>query len=98
MGKVKDKKIDHENCKKYDNRRENLRYVNNSTNGFNSDSQCNNTSGKVGVSYHVKNNCWTAQIRKNWKQIYLGSFKKYEDAVQARKQAEVEYFGELKKI
>jgi len=55
-----------------------------------------NTSGCVGVCWNKEHNAWKAQIgytqdRKK-KTKHLGYFKKYEDAVVARKQAESDYF------
>lgn len=88
-------KVDHINRNKQDNRKNNLRLVSNSLNGFNINKQINNTSGKTGVSYLKKNNCYTAYIGYQNETIYLGSFKDYNDAVRARKQAEMKYYGEL---
>ena len=87
--------VDHINRNKRDNRKNNLRLVNRSMNSFNIPKQTNNTSGKTGVSFNKKNNNYMAYIGYNNKQIYLGSFFKYEDAVRAREKAEIKYFGEL---
>lgn len=51
----------------------------------------NNTSGVTGVSLGVNPKKWVAQIRVNKKQIHLGSFDNKEEAVKARKEAEIEY-------
>ena len=88
-------KVDHINRNKQDNRKNNLRLVSNSLNGFNINKQINNTSGKTGVSYLKKNNCYTAYIGYQNETIYLGCFKDYNDAVSARKKAEMKYYGEL---
>ena len=64
-------------------------------NGFNCNLASNNTSGKTGVSYNKKNSNYVAYIKVDYKQIYLGSFQSKEDAVKARKAAELKYFGEL---
>lgn len=88
-------KIDHINRNKKDNRKSNLRIVSNSMNGFNCNLASNNTSGKTGVSYNKKNSNYVAYIKVDYKQIYLGSFQSKEDAVKARKAAELKYFGEL---
>jgi hypothetical protein len=45
------------------------------------------TSGVVGVSFHKGNNRWTAKIGKS---THLGSFATKEEAIAARKKAEVE--------
>lgn len=95
LGSQDNLKIDHINRNKKDNRKSNLRIVNNSMNGFNCNLASNNTSGKTGVSYHKKNNTYMAYIHVNYKRIYLGSFQNKEDAIKARKAAELKYFGEL---
>jgi hypothetical protein len=71
FGRHKNKIIDHINRKKYDNRRENIRIIISSLNGFNTDLQVNNTSGKSGVSYHKKNNCWVSSIKYNYKTTFI---------------------------
>lgn len=93
---VNDKKIqvDHINHKKLDNRRYNLRIVNNSKNQMNRELMSNNNSGCAGVCWHTRDNIWEAHITVNYKQIYLGRFTDFDDAVQARKEAEKIYFGE----
>lgn len=53
----------------------------------------NNTSGCKGVSFRPQRNKWRAYIKFQRKDIFLGNFDKYEDAVEARKIAEIEYFG-----
>ena len=44
----------------------------------------NNTSGYVGVIWHIRNKKWKASIRFKYKIIYIGSFLTIEEAVQAR--------------
>ena len=53
----------------------------------------NNTSGCRGVSFKIDRNKWRAYIKFQRKNIHLGYFDKYEDAVEARKNAEKKYFG-----
>lgn len=79
---------------KIDNRKQNLRYVNDSQNQMNKSKNSNNTSGVTGVSLDKRSNKWIAYITLNRKHHYLGSFHQKEDAVRARKQAEEKYFGE----
>lgn len=50
----------------------------------------NNTSGTVGVYWHVINKAWDVYIRVGRKQKYIGSFKGKQDAINARKEAEKE--------
>ena len=54
--------IDHINRNPLDNRKENLRIVNNSINQRNKNVQSNNTSGISGVRFNEKLNVWTARI------------------------------------
>lgn len=53
----------------------------------------NNTSGIRGVCWSNKEQKWVAQIDFKGKHYRLGSFKKKEDAANARKTAEKELFG-----
>ena len=77
---------------KHDNRKCNLRIVNNSQNTINQNRMPNNKSGYVGLRY--RSNKWESQIKINGVAIHLGYFKTYEDAVAARVNAEKKYFGE----
>ena len=54
----------------------------------------NNTSGVVGVSYDKKRQLWVAYIRHDGKQKTLGRFIDKQDAIQARKNAELSLRGE----
>lgn len=85
--------IDHIDHNKLDCRKQNLRVCSISQNAMNMIKPSRNTSGCKGVSYHKYSNTWRAFITKNKKQIYLGYYKLFEDAVKARKDAEVKYFG-----
>jgi hypothetical protein len=50
-----------------------------------------NISGITGVFKHTQTGSWQAQIRINGKSKHLGSFQIFEEAVLARKTAEVNY-------
>lgn len=50
----------------------------------------NNTSGVPGVEWMASKHKWRAAICFKGKRRYLGSYGKFEDAVQARKRAEAE--------
>lgn len=89
-----DMEIDHIYHDTWDNRKEFLRIVTTSQNGMNRILNSNNTSGTKGVSWHNGINKWCAFIQVNNKQIHLGSFDNFEDAVKERKGAEEIYFGE----
>ena len=83
--------IDHINGDRVDNRWDNLRVVNNEENQKNQKIYSNNTSGVIGVSWCETKNKWKVQISGNKKRIYLGLFKNFNEAVRARKNAEVIY-------
>lgn len=88
--------IDHINRNRLDNRKQNLRYVDGTINGFNKGKQSNNTSGYVGVSWEKNRNKWEAHIKKHGKKKFLGYYSEIEDAVNARREAELEYYGEYR--
>jgi len=52
----------------------------------------NNTSGTTGVKWDKNRKKWYAQIDFQGKRTHLGSFVNKEDAIQARKEAEEEYY------
>ena len=88
--------IDHRFHKVNDNRKSQLREVTHSQNCMNRGIAKRNSSGVVGVSWHKARNKWIAKIYVNGKQIYLGAYINIEDAIQSRKDAELEYFGEYR--
>lgn len=73
--------------------KENCRWITHNENNFNKNRQSNNSSGKTGISFREKYNNYRAYITVNRKQIHLGVFENYEDAVKAREVAEIEYYG-----
>lgn len=82
-----------------DNRKSNLRLPGNdysfeTYNGMNKGLQSNNKSGVIGVYWNKKRQRWIAEIGINNKDIRLGYFENFEDAVKARAKAEEKYFGE----
>jgi len=50
----------------------------------------NNTSGVPGVDWHASAGLWRAMICFKGKRYYLGSYRNFEDAVEARKRGEAE--------
>lgn len=56
----------------------------------------NNHSGVKGVSLEAKTGRWLAMLRGKEKIILCKTFTSFEDAVKARKEAEISYFGEEK--
>lgn len=89
--------IDHKHgeATRNDNRKYNLRITTKSQNMMNVGLRSNNKSGVTGVIWHKKSSRWRAFIRINGKQIELGLFDKFDDAVKARKEDEEKYFGEF---
>ena len=55
-----------------------------------------NTSGILGVRYRSDRSKWYAEIQVNNRKICLGSYTNKEDAIRARLEAEIKYFGEYK--
>ncbi|MEK6879603.1 MAG: HNH endonuclease [Nanoarchaeota archaeon] len=90
--------IDHIDRNPLNNRKKNLRYATYSQNISNSKIAINNTTGYKGLFFNKKNQKWTASIWLHYTQIFLGSFKDKKDAIKARKEAEIKYFGEFRLI
>jgi len=87
--------IDHIDRNPLNNRKYNIRVATDSQNMMNRGIQKNNTSGITGVCW-IKEKCkWKAQIKINRKNINLGYFSNFDDAVKARKGAEKKYFKEF---
>lgn len=89
------KLIDHINCNKLDNRKSNLRSADKSTNGHNRGNQVNNTSGAKGV--HKVGLMWRARIKLNGKNIQVGMFDTFDQAVKARDLAATKLLKEFYK-
>ena len=94
-------KVDHKthlprNEHKIDNRKSNLRIVSHANNSKNRSLNKNSSSGVAGVTFNQKSGKWTARIQVDGNRIFLGYFVRKEDAVDARKEAEIKYFGEYR--
>jgi len=87
--------VDHINHDTLDNRKSNLRNCTRSQNSMNQRKPRNNTSGTTGVYWKKSIARWVSLIAINQNQIYLGVFKDKNDAIKARKKAEIKYFGEF---
>jgi hypothetical protein len=86
--------IDHINGNPGDNRLENLREVDRWENAKNQKLAKNNASGVIGVEYWhsaKRSKQWVARISVQGKRIFLGYFGTFEEAVAARKAAEIEH-------
>jgi hypothetical protein len=85
-----DLEIDHINRIRTDNRIENLRAVTHLENCWNQSNRIDNTTGTSGVQWNGQIMMWTARLAiLHVKNIYLGSFKTKEEAIAARRAAEV---------
>ena len=89
------KEVDHINQDKTDNRRCNLRECTRSQNMMNINLVSRNTSGTKGVYLNKKTNKWYAQIGINSTKHCLGTFQSKGEAINARRQAERDHFGEF---
>jgi len=83
--------IDHINGIRHDNRICNLRLVSHKENHRNKKLTCINKAGFNGVRFQEKKNSYVATITIDRKVKYLGSFKNIEDAISARKEANIKY-------
>ena len=89
--------VDHINGDTLDNRKSNLRFANGQQNQANRHRlNRNNSSGLRGVAETClsKKNPWRAQIMVDHRQIHIGMFATSEEAVEARRLAELYYYGE----
>lgn len=83
--------IDHIDGNPQNNRLSNLRDVPNEVNSRNRAMVPHNTSGVTGVGWCKSKNKWVAQMTYKGRPVYLGRFNSFDDAVAARKAAEVKY-------
>ncbi len=86
--------LDHINLNTLDNRRCNVRFCTHQQNQINQSLQCNNTSGVSGVRYYKARSKFVARIKVCQKDIHLGYYVTFEEAVQARNVGMECMFGE----
>lgn len=89
-------KYDHINKKKLDNIKHNLRKVTSQQNAMNMGKKHTNTSGVTGVALYKNDRVlkWDATITYKYKNIFLGRFISFDEAVHCRLKGEIEYFKE----
>ena len=83
--------IDHINGVRTDNRWCNLREVDRLANAKNAKRRADNKSGVTGVYWFAKTGRWMCYIDHKGSRIHLGYFKRKEDAISVRKEAEVKF-------
>lgn len=87
----KPNEVDHENGIRSDNRWLNIRSVTRLENTKNRKLRSDNPSGYAGVAYRNDTKKWRARINHEGKRIALGNFSTMEEAILARKEAEIMY-------
>lgn len=87
------KGYDHDNRNPLDNRMQNLRPVTHAENARNMSIAKNNSSGIIGVGWHKAMSQWRARITVDYNPIELGFFLNKTDAIVARLNAELKYYG-----
>ena len=83
--------LDHKNRDRADNRISNLRPATQAENLQNLSISKNNTSGHAGVFWNSPRQKWGARMSLKNKTRFLGHFNNIEDAIAARKAAELKY-------
>ncbi len=83
--------IDHINRDKSDNKISNLRHVSHRCNTRNCKVAANSKTGVTGVTVSSRTPGWFSYIYIDYGKIYLGFFKNFKDAVEARWEAEKKY-------
>ena len=89
------KNVDHINRNTLDNRKENLRFANNTEQNYNKDLRKNNTSGFTGVYFDKCSNKYRARIKNKGKIYYSKACQTKEEAIQERLKLEQKFCGEF---
>ena len=88
--------IDHIDGDRVNNTIGNLRLATHSQNKSNNKRAYRNSKSNIlGVYWATRDKKWSAEIKLNGKTIRLGYFVNQEDAIAARKTAELQYFAEF---
>jgi hypothetical protein len=98
MGALKGEYVDHINGDVLDNRKSNLRICTNMQNAWNSGLSKSNTSGYKGVTWKKERGKWKAEIKKNYKPIFLGYFDNKHDAARMYNFWAKDMFGEYARL
>lgn len=96
VGAKKGEVVDHINHNTLDNRKSNLRICTQSQNHMNrKGAQVNSTTGELGVHWDSKLKKFRARLQKDGKTYNFGQYKSIEEAIEARKAAAADMFGEF---
>jgi len=87
--------VDHINRNRLDNRRSNLRLCDSHQNKLNTKLRSDNITGCKGLRWRNDVKSWRVNVKIRGKEIHIGYFKKKRDAIRARKEAEIIYYGEF---
>jgi hypothetical protein len=83
--------VDHKNRNTLDYTRNNLQITDQTTNMRNRNPSRTSKTGYIGIT--IENNKYRASIRVNGRLMRLGYYSSLQDAIDARHQAEIEYWG-----
>ena len=86
--------LDHIDRDRSNNRIANLREVDNLQNGQNRSVSIRNKSGYSGVSWYKRDSKWKVTLRASGLDIFIGYFADIEEAIAARKDAELKYHAD----
>jgi len=87
--------VDHIDGNPLNNQRGNLRVCTQAENACNRKTYKNNKSSVKGIYWMPRQNAWAARITKSGKRLFLGYYKKLEDAAKAYKNAADNLHGEF---
>lgn len=87
--------VEHRDRDRANNAWLNLRPATRSQNNMNMGLRSDNQSGHKGVGQRKDTGRWYARVTVNRRVILLGHFDSFDDAVAARKAAEITHFGEF---
>lgn len=87
--------IDHVNGDRSDNRWSNLRECSRAQNNANGKLRSDNSSGAKGVNWVARVGLWRAYVSVEKRQRHLGYFRNFDDAINARRIAAEQCFGEF---
>lgn len=90
-GRLPSSPVDHIDGDGTNNRAKNLREVSHTENLRNQRLNSRNSSGVMGVDFHVASRRWRARIIVDKKERHLGTFATREEAIVARKAAETQF-------